>query len=133
MAVVPIIMAAAAVISAGVSVANTVESRKQARAARQQAAFEEAKSRRRVLAEQRVLRARTLAQAEAQGVSGSSSVQGALSSLQQQGADTISFQQNVAGFQARQARSQQRMNTFSAVGDLANATFSTADTFRVKE
>lgn len=115
------VIAAAAVISAGVSIHNTTEQRKQARVARNQANFEEAKSRRRVIAEQRMLQARTTAQAEAQGITGSSSVQGAQASLSQQAADTVSFQQNIASFQNQMNRSQRRINNAQVLADVAGA------------
>lgn len=108
---------ALAVASAGTAAYSTDQQRKQARVARDKANFEEAKSRRRVIAEQRMLQAQTAAQAEAQGITGSSSVMGAQSSLSQQAADTISFQQNIASFQNQMNRYQRRINNATTLGD----------------
>lgn len=127
------VIAAAAVVSAGVSINNTIEQRKQARVAKAQANFEEAKSRRRVIAEQRMLRAQTVAQAEAQGITGASSVAGAQSSLTQQAADTMSFQANMGSFQNQMNRSQRRINNASVLADVAGAAGSIANIYRPKE
>lgn len=123
----------AAVVSAGTAVYNANEQRKQARVARNQANFEEAKSRRRVIAEQRMLQAQTAAQAEAQGITGSSSVMGAQASLSQQAADTISFQQNIASFQNQMNQHQRRINNAATLGDVASAGGTIAQQYIPKE
>lgn len=115
------VAAIVAVVGAGASVYNTDQQRKQARVARDKANFEEAKSRRRVIAEQRMLQAQTAAQAEAQGITGSSSVMGAQASLSQQAADTINFQQQIASFQSQMNKYQHRINNAATLGDVASA------------
>ncbi len=127
------VIAAAAVISAGVSIDNANTQRKQTRVEKRKANFEEARSRRRVIAEQRVLQAQTAAQAEAQGLVGSSSVLGAQASLTQQAADTISFQQTIGSFQNQMNSYQRRINTMSTIGDVAGAGAQIANTFRPQE
>ena len=124
------IMAAAAVVSAGVSIQSAQEQKKQSRAAQARANYEEARSRRRVIAEQRVLQSQIAAQAETQGITGASSVSGAQSSVGQQAADTISFQQNIGAFNSQIARSQNRQSNWQALGAAANAAGGIASIYR---
>ncbi len=92
------------------------------------AALENASARRKQVAEARRLRATTVAQGEAAGISGGSQVSGAVSAVGTQAATNISFLRQLEGFDVARgralsvaAREQGRAATFAAISGFATS------------
>ena len=127
-------MASAAIALGGLVLAESSQrkARKQQKKASRlqgkQAELQNARSRRQQVAQARRLRAQTVAQGEAAGVSGGSQVAGAVGSLQTQAASNVSFLNQLEGFdQARSSalesagRNAARAQTFQATAQALNS------------
>ena len=104
------------------------EQKRASRVAQRRAELQNAKSRRRSVAEAQAARAQTVAQGANQGVSGGSSVQGAAGSVLTQGASAISsinqnegFDRAIFNFNNKANNALQIGATFQAIGSVANS------------
>lgn len=90
------------------------EQRKASKSQQRRADLSNARSRRATIARARALRASTIAQGEAQGISGGSQVQGAAGSVISQGAGAVSFANQIEDLDQNRFRALDRANTFSS-------------------
>jgi len=95
--------------------------RKSARVRRNEADLRNARNRRIQVAEQRRVRAATIAESEAAGTSGGSQVSGAVGSLATQSAANISFSNQLTAFDRQRAGFQSDVNTANRQADRASS------------
>lgn len=140
-AIVSTIQAASAgeLITAGVAVAGTAAeisnqsksrnaSRKANRAQAKIANIEQARSRRATIAQARKLRAQTIAQGEAQGVSGGSATQGAAASITSQGASAVNLSDQLQTLEQERFHQTRRSGSFQGRAATARGVSSFVDT-----
>lgn len=106
------------------------EQRKASRATAKIASLTNARERRRVAAESIRARAATVAQAEGQGIGGSSVAVGAAGSVQTQGASNQAFLSQLEGLDRNRASAFDRASSFSSRANIAGALGSLAKSFK---
>lgn len=117
----------ATVIGAVASVVGTVASVSQARKAtklqQEQQAVATRRSRRQAIREAQIVRAQTVASAQASGAMGSSAVAGGLGSLQSQLGEAMGFSTHMSGLSRDISAAQARSQTWGAVAGLGGSLY----------
>ena len=122
-------VAIAAVVLGGVQENKAQrQSKKRNKISARAAALTNAKSRRQSVAKTRRLRAQTVAQAEAQGVTGGSSATQAVGSIQSQGNANLNFSRQLESLDQQRFSTEQKINSarsnassFQAIAGVANS------------
>jgi len=117
----------ALIIGAVAGVAGTVLSykaqKKAAKVSQQQQALATRQQRREAIRRQQLTRAQTVASASAQGATGSSAVEGGMSSLGSQLGGQMGYSTQMSGLSRDIAKYQSRAQTWGAVASLGNTAF----------